>query len=169
MPMTTEGTPFSTSSVSRTNWLTRVLANSLVNSATSTPIGTAIAVAIADDDQRADDRIRDTCALTLSDGELRRRLREEVEAERLEAVHDDREDDQRQNCHRKQSGEAAEPDHQDVDEAPAARSAVVSLEASREVGRCGADAHWRFRSTLRMITRAIRLKMSERTRRISAR
>ena len=121
------------------------------------------------DDQRADDRVRDTRALALSDAELRRRLREEVEAERLEAVDDDREDDERENENGEQSGETAQPDHHDVDEAPAARSAVVSFEASRQVDGSGADAHRRFRSTWRMITRAIRLKMSERTRRISAR
>ena len=48
MPITTEGTPLSTSS-DEPNELAhaRVPANSLVKSATSTPIGTAIAVAIA--------------------------------------------------------------------------------------------------------------------------
>ena len=90
IPITTEGTPFSTSSISRTNWLTRLLANSFVNMRDKNTDRNCDRCRDRDDDQRADDRIGNTSALALTDRELRCRLREEVEAERLESLQDDR-------------------------------------------------------------------------------
>ena len=169
IPITTEGTPFKMSSISRTNWLTRLLANSLVNMATRTPIGTAIAVAMATMMSEPTIALATpapwlwpiaSCGVGF------------VKKSRLSALNPFRKTVTTMRpsiATASSAASAAEADHELVHKPTTASPPVVPRKRIEHPRRCGAGTHPRFLSTRRMIPSATMLNISERMRRISAR